>query len=257
MKRIPVMIMLLILIGGAACATLGTPPIPLASDTPTPAKDTPTPTTVWFPPTATHTPLPNTSPDSTPTVDTSPRYGSQIFEDDFSDPAIWSLGKTYEGSAALGNNELTLAVSRPNGYLFSLRQDTNLNNFYVEITASPSICRGADEYGLLVRVTPSLEFFRFGLTCDGQARVDRFLSGSASSPHPPTPSGAIPLGAPSSSRMAVWAVGGNLSFYVNNEYLFSIHDPSLSSGGLGIYARAAGEDSVTINFSDLQVFESD
>ena len=75
------------------------------------------------------------------------------------------------GSVALGKNELSLGVSQPPGYLFSLRRGTTLDDFYIEITASPSICRGKDEYGLLLRVSPSSDFFRFGLTCGGRGAL--------------------------------------------------------------------------------------
>jgi hypothetical protein len=160
------------------------------------------------------------------------------------------------GSIALGRNEISLGVSQPPGYLYSLRRDTSLDDFYLEITASPSICRGKDEYGLLLRVSPTSDFFRFGLNCAGEARLDRYLSGQASSSYPPTPNGAVPPGAPSSSRLAVWAVQRDFRFYVNGVFLFSIRDASLPAGGLGLYARAAGPDTVTVNFSDLKVYRA-
>jgi len=178
-----------------------------------------------------------------------------LFTDNFSDQSQWSLGLNAAGSIALGKKELSLAINQPKGYLSSLRQDTVLSDFYVEITASPSICRGDDEYGLLLRVSPSLDFYRYGLTCDGEARLDRFLNGIASSPQPPIICGAVPPGAPSSSRLAVWALGKEMLFYVNGEYLFSIHDTVLLNGGMGVFARAAGEDVVTVNFSEMAVYQ--
>jgi len=246
---------LLCALGLVACLPLMDPPPPLPSATPLPPTETSTPTIVWFPPTATHTPLPTVTLSLTPTLDTRPAFGDLIFADDFNDPAQWSLGVIPAGSMALGVDELSLVVSRPRGYLFSLRQGTSLGDFYAELTASPSICRAADEYGLLLRVSPSLDFFRFGLTCDGQARLDRFLNGAASAPQPPTPSGAVPPGAPSQTRMAVWARGREMRFYANGQYLFSVNDPSLPSGGLGVFARAAGEDMVSVSFSRLEVYE--
>ena len=54
--------------------------------------------------------------------------------------------------------------------------------------------------------------------------------------------------------MAVWAVGKNIYYYANGEFIFSVHDPSLPVGGLGVFVRAAGEDMVTVNFSDLSIY---
>jgi hypothetical protein len=245
---------LLCLGGLAGCSPMFTPSS-LPTDTPPPPTDTPTPTIVWFPPTATSTRLPTATLSITPTLDTRPVFGGLVLSDDFSDPAMWSLGKAPVGNIALSINELNLAVTQARGYLFSLRQSPILDDFYAEITANPSICRGQDEYGLLLRVSPSLNFFRFALTCDGHASVDRFLDGVASSPQPPILSGAVPPGAPSSSRLGVWARGKELRFYANGQYLFSFRDPSIPAGGLGVFVRAAGEDLVSVNFSNLEVYE--
>ena len=240
----------------AACAPLSQPPAPLPTEAPT-ATVTPTTTPVWFPPTPTRTPLPLAAGSTlTPTQDLAPHYGALLLVDDFQSTEDWQLGRSNSGSIALGKDELTLAVTRERGYLFSLRQGPPLGDFYVEIDASPNICRGDDEYGLLLRVSASLEFFRFGVTCNGYVRVDRFYQGVASAPQPPLMSGAVPLGAPSRSRLAVWALGREMRFYINDHYLFSVRDPSLPSGALGVYARAAGSEPVTVNFSGLKIYQA-
>ncbi|MBN1669054.1 MAG: hypothetical protein JW862_18315, partial [Anaerolineales bacterium] len=130
------------------------------------------------------------------------------------------------------------------------------SDFYLEITASPSLCREADEYGLLLRVSPALDFLRFALLCTGQARLDRYTSGQATSPIPPTVSGVVPPGAPSTSRLGVWAVGKELRFYANGQFLFSARESVLLSGGLGVFARSVSSDTLTVNFSDLSVYSA-
>ena len=156
----------------------------------------------------------------------------------------------------MGNDELSLAIKKERGYLSSLRQETNLDNFHAEITAGPKICREADEYGFLYRVSASNDFYRFSLTCDGHTRVDRFYNGQASSPQALQMSGAVPPGAPSESRLAVWVHGSEMQFFANDEYLFTVNDPTISNGSIGVFARASGEDDVTISFSDLDVYET-
>jgi hypothetical protein len=241
----------LLVAGLAACLPQSTPPAP--TDTPTlpVPTDTPTPTIVWFPATATFTPFP--TPIITPTMDVSPLAGELIFQDNFTDPTQWILGQTASTSIALGVDELTLALDNPGAYLYTLRQGIDLADYYLEITASPSICRGPDEYGLLLRVSPAEEFYRFSLTCDGQLRLDKYYAGKASSPQPLSYSGAVPPGAPSSSRLGVWASGKELRFYVNGEYQFTVNDPSITRGGLGLFIRSNGDNALTVSFSDLQV----
>jgi hypothetical protein len=116
------------------------------------------------------------------------------------------------------------------------------------------MCRGEDEYGLLLRASED-NFYRFSLACNGQARLDRFYNGQASSPQGWEWSPAIPPGAPSISQLAVRARGKEMRFYVNDQYLFTVNDGTLPNGSLGLFARAASDTPVTVNFSDLKVYE--
>lgn len=228
--------------------------LPPPTDTPVPtATAVPTATRVWFPPTNTPTPFP--TPEIKPTEDYKTNLGEVIFRDDFSSGEDWQLGKTGAGSAALGKNELTIAIHEPHAYISSVRDQPLLSNFYAEISANPTLCRGEDEYGVLFRVASSSDFYRFSLSCDGQVRVDRVVGGTAASPQPWTFSGIVPPGAPSISKIGVWANGEEIRFFVNEVYQFSVNDPMLPSGSLGVFARSAGELAVTVNFSELMVRE--
>jgi len=242
--------------GLIACVEVKSSPADNITETPPQITLTNTPTIIWFPPTATFTPLPTATLSITPTLDTRPKFGDLIFTDDFSEPSFWSLGNMPVGNITLGVNEISLVVTEPRGYLFSLRQGPSLRDFYAEITTNPSICRSADEYGMIFLAASSQDFFRFGLSCEGKIRVDRILSSQATSPQPPEYNSAVPLGAPSISRIAVWVIGNEMKFYANGIFLFSMKDASIPAGGLGVFARSAGEDSMTINFSSLAVYEA-
>jgi hypothetical protein len=248
------------LLAGLALAVVACTPAvavlpPLPSDTPPPPTLTPTATIIWFPPTATFTPFPTPAAVYTPTPTQALAHGELIFVDDFSSVSLWTLARTSTGTTAITQNELTVAVSQPDGYLYSLRQGPALADFFAEVTASPSLCRDRDEYGLLLRFTSPAAFYRFSLSCKGEARLDRYLGGRASSPQPWTASGAIPPGAPSSSRLAVLLEGKKMQFYVNGEFLFTVNEPSIPSGSLGVFARSTGDTPVTVNFSDLKVYK--
>ncbi|HSB66874.1 MAG TPA: hypothetical protein VLD65_09855 [Anaerolineales bacterium] len=234
-----------------ACAA--TPVVtPTLTATTVPPMATITPTVIWFPPTPTHTAFP--TPVITPTADMRPQLGELLFKDDFSDPKAWQLSQSSSGNIAMGTNELTIAIGENNAYLYSLREEPIFTDFYLEITASPSLCRDLDEYGVLFRVSPSVDYYRFSLACNGQVRLDRVIAGQASSPQPWLPSGVVPPGAPSSSRIGIAANGSNMDFFVNGQYQFSIKDPLLTSGALGLFARSTNKMAVTINFSDLELY---
>jgi len=242
----------ILLAGLSACLPAATPLPPLPTSTKRPPTATATATIVWFPPTSTFTPFP--TPVITPTVDIRPEQGELLIEEDFSNPDHWTLGRANQMSAALGKNELSLAISQPGGYLYTLYRQAVPNDFYMEVTASPSLCKGKDEYGLLLRVSPSLEFYRFSLSCDGEVRLDKYYKEVASSPQPWTLSGAVPPGAPSTSSIGVQAQGKTLQFFVNNQFQFSVQDPSLTGGSLGFFVRSANDTAVTVSFSDLRIY---
>ena len=244
---------IILLSGLSACLPATTPLPPLPTSTKLPPTSTATATTVWFPPTATYTPFP--TPVITPTVDVRPELGNLLITDDFTNPDNWTLGRANQMSAALGKNELSLAISQPGGYLYTLYRQAVPNNFYLEVTASPSLCKDKDEYGLLLRVSPSLEFYRFSLSCDGEVRLDKYFKQIASSPKPWTLSGAVPPGAPSMSLIGVQAQGKTLQFFVNGQFQFSVQDPSLIGGSLGFFARSANDNAVTVSFSNLKIYQ--
>lgn len=245
MKRLfPFLISLLLISCAANISTLD------ATETPT-AAPSPTPTVVWFPATETPSPFPIILP--SPTEDLRPSQAEIIFQDDFEEQEDWSVVSGNQGSAMVVNGRLTLALSDPDAFLFTTRQSPVFGNFYLEITASPKLCRGTDEYGLLVRVTGALEYYRFSLSCDGRARVDRFYNGTVTSVVSWTANGVIPTAVPSSVRLGVWALKEEIRFFVNDQFLFTVRDPLLYVGTVGVFVRTAGETPVTVSFSELVV----
>lgn len=238
---------------GAACQPMATT---FPTNTPTIAipTDTPTPTIVWFPPTATWTPFPTLTP-LPPTPEQRPGIGRLILEDDLSSASAWELMSKEGGSARLGKNEITFATTIKRVYTYSVRKEPILYNFYAEVTANPTFCQQTDEYGLLLRVNSPSDYYRYSVSCDGQVRMDRVLSGNASSPQPWLVSGSVPVGGPSMIRLGVWAVGSEFRFFVNDDFQFSVKDGQISSGTIGFFARSYTDEAFTVNFRGLKVWE--
>lgn len=210
-----------------------------------------TPTIVWFPATPTATPFPTQV--IQPTPDQRPGIGEITLWDDFSDQTSWSTLRSEAGSVAYGLGELTLAVSQRKGMLFSLSRSQPPGDFYLEITASPSLCRGADEYGLLLRAASQLDCYRFLVSCDGKIRLDRLVNGMVVRLQDWIPSGQVPPGSPLVLRLGVWAARGELRFFINDIYQFAARDPVFTSGTLGVFARASSDSPLTVSFSELVV----
>jgi len=212
----------------------------------------PTPTIVWFPPTSTPTPQADLPPTATPFP--LPERGEVLIEDDFTDPALWTLSQATRGSASLGIHELTIVLNEPRTYVSATRVDVYATNYYLEATASTSLCSGADEYGLILRAASPSDFYRFSLSCDGQMRMDQIRGGTATSPLPWTISAAVPRNAPGTVRIGVWADGGTMHLFLNDAYQVSVNTPLIPGGTIGFFARSAGQNAVTVNFSELTIW---
>ena len=235
-----------------ACLPLN-PTVPTETPVPT---DTPVPTQtiVWFP--ASMTPTLLAFPTYTETPEMSPGIGKETLSDDFSNASasLWDTATSNQGSAAISHNRLTLVV-QPKYYVASMRHELIVSDFYAEITARPSLCRGEDNYGLVVRGIGS-SFYRFVLACNGQVRAERISGGTRLSIYEPVQSGDAPA-APGEVRIGVWAVGGEMRLFLNGRYQFSVTEGTFPSGGLGVFVRSAGDTLTTVTFSDLNVYDVD
>lgn len=232
--------------------------LPLEATLPTetpPPSDTPppSPTVVWFPPSATPTLKVFPTPTSTPEM--SPGVGALLFSDDFSNPSAWDTAASTQGSAAISRNRLTL-VAEPGVYLASLNREETFGDFYAEITAHLSLCRGEDSYGIIVRSSGN-SFYRFTLTCNSLVSAERIVNSVRLAMQQPVPSGDAPPGAPGEVRIGIWAAGNEMRLFLNERYQFSISDPSSPSGAFGVFVRGAGDAPVSVTFSELNVYDVD
>lgn len=245
--RFPILFLLLTL-ALTACAVEPTSQPPTLTPT---ATATVTPTIQWFP--ATNTPTAAATIVPIPTLDLAADAGLLLFADDFPNDAPWTTTSGPAGSAALANNHLTLVARVNRTTIFSLRSQPYLTDFFLEVTATPNLCRDGDEFGLLLRATPDFDYYRFGVSCDGRAHVDRIYRGAASAMQVWTAYPFLPS-APAVTRLAVWADGSEIRLYANGQYLFTITDSLFYGGTLGLFVRAETDTGMSVNFTDLAVY---
>ncbi len=179
--------------------------------------------------------------------------GSEIFSDDFSSAEKWNTAASDEGSVSVSRNRITIAVKAPQTYLFSLRSEPLLTDFYAEISAHPALCRGGDSYGLLFRAN-NLASYRYTLACDGTVRLERMSVNRARIIHEPLPSGDAPPGSPGDVRLGIWVVGTEMRFFLNGRHQFTVNDVNLGIGSLGVFVQSsAASNATTVTFADLVV----
>jgi len=211
----------------------------------------PSATVEWFPPTSTIEVQPTNQPP--PTLPVSMELGEVIFRDDFTDPESWTVPQTETGEINIGNGEANIIINESRAFLVGTREKPDLTDFYAEITVSPILCSGRDEYGFLFRVIGRDQYYRYAISCDGEVRLDKITPGGGMILYPWTRSASIPPGAPSVSKIAVLADKGQLHLFINGEYQTSVSDQQLQVGSFGIFARSTGDSAITVSFSDLVV----
>ncbi|HWR65570.1 MAG TPA: hypothetical protein VN364_05585 [Bellilinea sp.] len=256
MKKLLITLGLLLLaVGASACL-----PAAEAESTPTitptnVSSETPTPTIDWFPAIATATVRPTEM--VTPTATPALALGAELLRDDFSSPGDWATFQTTTGSAQYGKERFTLAVKAAEGYLLSLRSTPELKDFYLEITASPSLCRASDSYGLYLRSGGEGYGYRWVVTCDGRSRLERVRDFHASLVEDWVGSPWLTPGSPVTIHLGVWMSGAEMRFYAEGVEIFRTREPLYASGTIGVFARASGDTPVTVSFSDLTVYAID
>jgi len=248
MKKISIILLVICL---AACL-----PDPTSTQEPTATatmEPSPSSTVEWFPPTATLEVIATMV--VTPTPGIMLELGEIIFEDDFSSPDNWTVPWSERSQINIGNGEINIIINEPGTFSAGTLEKPDLQDFYAEITANPILCSGRDEYGFLFRVFGRYQYYRFGLSCDGEVRLDKIVGSGGTVLYPWTRSASVPPGAPSVSKLAVLAVNDQIHIYINGDPQFIVRDQQLIVGSFGVYARSVGDTALTVSFSDLIVRE--
>lgn len=242
---------MILLVFLAACSSLS--PAPTETKTPIPDTQTASPTIVWFPSTDTPTFFPTQTLLST--QDQRPGLGDLIFTDVFDQPGLWSTSEAAFNSATVTRNQLLLSISGQGPLtIISLRSQPTLTDFYAEATVKLNLCGGKDQVGMLFRAALGNNHYRFVVSCDGQTRLERMVSGSLMPLNAWLSSGDAPIAAPSEVKIGVWASGIEMRFFLNDHLQFTFRDSYLHSGTLGFFAYVNGTAPLIASFSNLSVY---
>ena len=180
-------------------------------------------------------PLPSPAPtiNVAPTLDLRQGVADLLFEDDFSGSSLWQTASSDDGSIAFGNNVLTLAVKQARMSLISMRSASALTDFYLQITMTPSLCRGQDVFGVLVRATSNYNYYRFLVSCNGQLRAERVKNGVMVVIQDWLPTGQIMPGSSQPLQLGVMGLKSEFRVFVNDIFQYYVRDPSWTGGGGG------------------------
>jgi hypothetical protein len=235
------------------------PAAPLPA-TPTPTQTlTPTPTIDWFPATTTPTPVPiiNTPTPQTTIADQREGITEILIDDNFSDESLWTTSQTESGNVVFGDENLTLAASRQNAYLFSRSQHVLGDSFYLEITLQTSLCQASDQFGILFWHRSQNDYYQILFNCSGQYRLELIQEGKNIIIHDWETAAQMHPSHPATNQVGIWVYQGQFQLYVNDTFQFEERIAQDRNGHLGVFARTIEGDAITIRFSELQVFKVD
>ncbi len=226
----------------------------VAAPTPTLLASTSNPsnTPVWFPATATSTPVPTF--EFSPTPISSLAHADLVVDDTFANPEDWVIGSYAAGNVAFGQKVLSVAVASPGENLTSFRKETYFSDFYLEMNASSSLCSPADAFGVAFWAVDASNYYRLALSCAGMYRLERVRGEKVTELTPWLPSAQIMRGPQVSVRVGLWSGGGLLRFYLNDIYQSEIRVPR-ATGGLGVFAQSNNSSALTASFSALEVYD--
>lgn len=216
----------------------------------------PTVTIDWFPATAKPTSRPTAAQIPTAILfDPTTNLGATLVDDNFSDPSLWKTSKSSAGNVVYGEGTLSLAVAGARGSLSSLSPYELPQDFYLEMSATVSLCQYGDQYGLLFWYANSGDTYRLALTCDGRLRLELLAGSSGVVLQDWTYASKLMPGAPAEQKIGLWARDGEIQVFINDTFQFLVKTRADREGGLGVYAKASGDTAMTIGFSHLKVYQ--
>ena len=148
---------------------------------------------------------------------------------------------------------LSLAVNEPFTFFNVISPAPVFRDGYVEVQARAILCSEGDTYGLIFRVSPEGDHYRYTLSCRGEVRVSRISGGEEYVLIPDTPTNAILSGLLVDNRMAVLLSGEEFRFFLNGVEVFSDTDEALPAGRVGLIVRARADGQTTVSFDNFIV----
>jgi len=236
--------------------TVVLPTVTIAPSLTPPPANTPT----SEPPTATPLPAETATPTVPATPDPNERVGEVVYADPLDGTGNWYW--TFEDDTAhfkvsLENKQLEAMAKQSGSWRYTISNDTlKVSDQQLRVTARVETCGDTDEYALLFRgqvdAQNTSSFYVFKLRCNGAARAELMQGTRITTLAEWTTSPAIKAGAKAENVLTVWAYKGELRFYVNDEYLFSAQETTLTEGFYGFFLMDKTNGNMMVKWSGLE-----
>ncbi|GAB4561936.1 MAG: hypothetical protein Kow0047_09660 [Anaerolineae bacterium] len=133
--------------------------------------------------------------------------------------------------------------------------DVEAADFYLEVDTAHVAGPLNNEISVVYRFVDNDNFYLFSISSDGYYRLRKQVDGEFITVIEWTPSDAIEVGEETINRVAVYARGPYMAFFVNGILVDETQDSSLSSGSIGLAAGSFEEPGVEVAFDNLALWE--
>lgn len=166
-------------------------------------------------------------------------FDNQCFKSEIKDGMFWMTAKGLQGSSCW-------EVTWP-----------QIENYYLEtIVEMPQECDPDDRFGLFFRAPDNSRGYLYGLTCSGTFSMTSWDGSSTNVISDFASSEYILVGPGQRNRIGVIADGNYYSLYVNGNFLTQVSDSMFADQGkIGYFVRAAREESFTVRYDDLRIWD--
>ena len=212
---------------------------------------TPTPTSTFTTtPTQTSTPTPTFTPRPTPVP-------VVLYSDDFSNNQSGWI-QTNNAGIKFKYSGGQYVISRPKG-IMSMSWAAYRKFSDAVLTVDAYLVSGdSGQTGPVVlwRYVDKNNFYSLQLTGDGQLAIAKEYKGEFQKLYGWAPSYAIHTGQ-QINKIAIAFGGGTFAIYINNRYVTSIQDSSLTTGDIGLGAFSGETSAVEVSFDNLVIYSFD
>lgn len=178
---------------------------------------------------------------------------SLIYEDDFGDSTSgWDDTSDAYTLKRYGNNRYQIEISTSNLVAWGLA-NRDVADFEIEVEAKLEDGATENSYGLLFRFQDRENFYRFDISGDGYYLLSKFVNGEWTTLIDWTESDHINR-EDAANTLKVAAFGSTISLWVNDQFLASVEDDSLSHGNFGFFASTFGEPYMWTSYDNLRMW---
>ena len=177
-----------------------------------------------------------------------------IFNETFAAPGYWDLGENEFSNIFIEQERLVVQMKQAGAIAWTLNGSVGHDFFYqADVAVGP--CRLGDNFGLVFRSQSNGQRYFFALSCDGQYRVTQQQAENFHDLINFTFTPYATTGSNSTNLLAVRAVGGQLGFYINDQFVATLANADPAPGIFGIFARSAETSDLRVEFDDISAWE--